>query len=190
MKNFFARMSFPRAVILFCSLGSVVLGVLVYLRRQRLNEVNDELQRVPAIVKEIQTDAYRLSDLLRSASTETLKAQTEPESYIRNIAGDDKISMGQIDINKNDKSPAKGIMDNIYKMTPQTKSQRYSRGQIGNFLYKLEYDSRRVKVTRLKLTPFGEKIAPGEIGKDNWVFEAELTTRTKTDPGPATAPEG
>lgn len=180
MKSFFARMSFPRAVILFCSLGSLVLGVLVYLRAQRLREVKDELTRVPTLIKEIQTDAYRLSDLLRSASTDTLRAQSEPESYIRAIAVDNKINMGQIDIVKTPKSPAKGIEDMIYKITPQTKTQRFSRGAIGNFLYKLEADSRRVKVTRIKLTPF-EKVAPGEVGKDSWVYEAELTTRSKVD---------
>ena len=185
MKNFFARMSFPRAVILFCSIGSLVLGVLVTLRSRRLSEVEEELKRVPAIVKEIQTDAYRLSDLLRDAGQDKWKAQSEPESYIRAISVDGKINMGQIDITKVVKSPARGIEDKIYKMTPQTKTMRYTRAQIGNFLYKLEADSRRVKVTRLKLTPYGEKIAPGEIGKDSWVFEAELTTRTKIDAPPA-----
>ena len=29
MKGFLGRMSFPRAVILFCTLGSLTLGVLV-----------------------------------------------------------------------------------------------------------------------------------------------------------------
>ncbi len=184
MRSFFGRLSFPRAVILFCSLGSLVLGALVWLRAQRLSEVKDELARVPNLVKEIQSDAYRLSELLRSASAEKFKAQSEPETYIRAIAVDGKINMGQIDITKVTKTPAKGIEDSIYKMVPQTKTQRYTRGHIGNFLYKLEADSRRVKVTRIKLTPF-EKISPGEIGKDSWVFEAELTTRTKLESAPA-----
>jgi hypothetical protein len=180
-------MSFPRAVILFCSLGSLVLGVLVYLRSQRLDQVHAELKQVKEIVKEIQTDAYRLSHLKRSAEAEKFKAQDEPESYIRGIATDAKVNMGQVDISKHTKSPARNIEDNIYKITPQTKTQRFSRGQIGNFLFKLESDSRRVKVTRIKLTPF-EKISPGEVGKDSWVFEAELTTRLKLDSAPAPAP--
>lgn len=185
MKNLFAKMSFPRLVILVCSFGSLVLGVLVFLRARRLEEVKSELRRVPEIVREIQSDAYHLSDLKASESAEKFKAQSEPETYIRAISGDDKINMGQIDIVKTTKSPAKGIEDDIYKMTPQTKSQRYMRGQIGNFLFKLEKDSRRVKITRLKLWPF-EKVAPGEVGKDQWNFEAELTTRTKleAEPGP------
>jgi hypothetical protein len=185
----FRRMSFPRAVILFCTLGSLALGTLVYLRSRRLSEVEAELRRVPEIIKEMHTDAYRLEDLRRSASAEKFKAQSEPETYIRAIAVDGKINMGQIDISKQTKSPAKGIEDSIYKITAQTKTQRYTRGQIGNFLYRLEADSRRVRVTRIKLTPY-EKVAPGEIGKDQWVFEAELTTRTKIDGAPAPADQG
>jgi len=189
MKGLFGRMSFPRAVIIFCSLGSLALGALVYLRAQRLREVKDELRRVPELIKEMHTDAYRLSDLKRSESAEKFKAQSEPETYIRSVAVDNKINMGQVDIARNTKSPARGIEDTIYKITPQTKSQRYSLGQIGNFLYKLEADSRRVRVTRLKVTPH-EKVAPGEIGKDQWVFEAELTTRSKVESGPPPAGEG
>lgn len=180
MKSFFANMSFPRAVILFCATGSVILGVLVYMRTRRLSQVEDELRRVPQIIHDIQVDAYRLSDLQVSAGEERFKAQDEPESYIRAIAGDKKINVGQVNISQRQGSPARGIEDNIYKIEPQTKTQRYTRGQIGNFLYKLEADSRRVKVTRLKLIPH-EKVSPGEIGKDQWVFEAELTTRTKVE---------
>lgn len=184
MKGLLGKLSFPRAVILFCTIGSMGLGVLVYLRSQRLAEVLAELRAVPQIVRDIQTDAYRLSELQASASAEKFKAQSEPESYIRSIAVNERIGMGQIDIVKSTKSPARGIEDNIYKMTPQTKSQRYTRGQIGNFLFTLEDDSRRVKVTRIKLTPY-EKVSPGEVGKDLWNFEADLTTRTKLETGPS-----
>jgi hypothetical protein len=182
VKSFFSNMSFPRAVILFCTAGSIALGALVYTRSARLSQVEADLKRVPQIVHDIQVDAYRLSDLQRSASAEKFKAQSEPESYIRAIAGDSKINVGQVNISKRTAKPARGIEDSIYKIEPQTKTQRYTRGQIGNFLYKLEADSRRVKVTRLKLTPH-DKVSPGEIGKDQWVFEAELTTRTKLDAG-------
>lgn len=189
MKGLLGRMSFPRAVILFCSLGSLTLGVLVYLRSQRLGEVHEELRRVKDIVREIQTDAYRLDDLQTSASTEKFKAQEELESYIRAVAGEDTIKMGQLDLTRVSRTPTRGIEDKIYKIAPGTKTQHYNRGQIGNFLFKLEKDSRRVKITRLKLTPF-DKIVPGEIGKDRWVFEADLTTRTKVEAAPPAGDQG
>ena len=184
MKAFFTKMSFPRAVILFCTLGSLVFGTLVYLRMQRLDQVLADLKRVPELVKEMHTDAYRLKDLTTSSNSNNLKSQSEPESYIRNIAGDGKINIGQVDINHRNAEPLRGVEDTIYKITPQTKSQRFTRGQIGNFLYKLEFDSPRVKVTRIKLTPY-EKLSPGQVGKDSWVFEVELTTRTKQEPAAA-----
>ena len=181
--SFFQRMSFPRIVILLCSLGSLAFGALVYLRTDRLAEVQAELISVKSVVRDIQTDAYRLAELQKAASTDTFKSQDEPETYIRQVAADDHINMGQIDIAPSTKNPARGIEDNIYKMTPREKSQRFTLGQVGNFLYKLEAESRRVKVTQLKLTPF-EKVTPGQVGKDAWNFEAELTTRTKIETGP------
>ncbi|HEX6882412.1 MAG TPA: hypothetical protein VF530_03465, partial [Planctomycetota bacterium] len=78
--------------------------------------------------------------------------------------------------------PARDIEDKIYKISPDQKSQKYPRLQIANFLYRLEEASRRVKVTRLKLIPF-EKTTPGQVVKDLWTFEADLTTRTKIDSG-------
>ena len=180
MRAFFAQMSFPRAVILFCTLGSVTMGALVFNRTRRLTEVQDELRRVKDVIKEIQTDAYRLDDLQRSAGSEKFGAQDELETYIRAIAGQDNIDMGQLDFQKRPHEPARGILDNICKISPQSKTPHYNRGQIGNFLYTLEHDSHRVKVTRLKLTP-SDKAVPGEVGKDRWNFEAELTTRTKAE---------
>lgn len=180
MKSFFGGMSFPRAVILFCSLGSLVMGALVYQRTRRLDEVQEELRRVKEVVKEIQTDAYRLDELQRSAGTEKFKAQEELDLYIRNIAGQENVDMGQLNTEDRTDEPARGIVDNICKMSPLSKTHNYNRGQIGNFLYKLEAESRRVKVTRLKLTP-SDKAIPGEVGRDRWNFEAELTTRAKVD---------
>jgi hypothetical protein len=189
VKTFFARMSFPRAVILFCTLGSVAMGVLVFDRTRRLAAVQDELRRVKEIVKEIQTDAYRLDELQRSAGAEKFGAQEELETFIRKIAADVNINMGQLDFQKRTHEPQKGVLDNICKMSPQSKAPHYNRGQIGNFLYTLERDSHRVKVTRLKLTP-SDKAVAGEVGKDRWNFEAELTTRTKVDTTPPSGDRG
>jgi len=180
--NSLQRMSFPRIVILLCSLGSLAFGVLVYLRTTRLAEVHNELVTVKSVVRDIQTDAYRLAELQKAAGAENFKSQDEPETYIRKIAADDHINVGTVDIAPSTKNPARGIEDNIYKITPREKSQRFTLGQVGNFLYKLEAESRRVRVTQLKLTPY-EKVTPGQVGKDAWTFEAELTTRTKVESG-------
>jgi hypothetical protein len=192
VKGFFARMNFPRAVILVCTLGSLALGVLVYMRTRRLHEVERELRQVPDVVREIQTAAMKLNDLQRQAGAEKWKAQSEPEFYIRSIAVNERINMGQVEILSRKDFPMKGVEDNIYTIRPASKSQHHQRLQIGNFLYTLEKDSRRVKVTSIKLTPPpNAKLSPGEIGDDMWVFQAELTTRTKLEPTtPAGGQEG
>lgn len=183
--SFFQRLSFPRVVILVCGLGSAVFGFLVYQRTNRLAEVQAELVKVKDVVKEIQTDAYRLAELQRSASAEKFKGQDEPETYIRQVATDGNINLGQVQISSSTKTPARGLEDRVYKISPAEKSQRFTLGQIGNFLYKLEADSRRVKVTYFKIQPF-EKVTPGQVGKDAWNFEAELTTRSKDEKTPGT----
>lgn len=184
MKGLFSRMSFPRAVILFCSLGSVALGILVWMRSQRLAEVKRELARMPEIVRGIQEDAHTLAALQRSADSEKFKAQSEPLTYIQSIGAEENVNIGQLKIDKSTATPGRGIEDSIYKIAPAEKSAKFDRLRIANFLYRLEEASRRVKVTRLKLLPF-EKTTPGQVGRDLWTFDADLTTRTKLDSGPA-----
>ena len=182
MKNLFSRMSFPRAVVLFCSLGSLVLGALVYTRTKRLTQVEAQLEDVRDIVKEIQTDAYRLDDLQTHARSDKFRAQSEPLAYIRSVGGGENVNTGSLDIDTSEK-PQRNYRDLIYTVTPTESKRKYPRLQIGNFLFRLEEGSPRMKVTRIKLTPT-EKIAPGEIGKDQWTFEIQVTTRTKLETAP------
>ena len=76
------------------------------------------------------------------------------------------------------RNPSKDVKDWIYKIKPFNKNKRLTRSRIGNFFYKLEADSRRVKVTSIKLTPF-KKIKPGEVGEDVWTFECAITSRSQ-----------
>jgi len=178
VKHFFAHMSFPRAVILFCTLGSLALGALVFLKERRLSQIETELQTVQGVLKQIQIDAYRYDELARQADSEKLKGQSDVETFIRNTAAQDKITMGQLDISNKPVILSAGVSDKVYTIKPGAK-RNHSLLQVGNFLYTLERDSSRVKITHLKLTP-SDKLSPGEIGKDQWVFEADLTTRIQT----------
>ena len=182
MKQFFARMSFPRAVIVFCTLGSLALGALVFLKERRLSQIETELQRVQEVLKQTQINAYRYDELERQSRDEKFKGQSAADTFIRNTAQQDKINMGQVDITNKTTNFAPGVDDKIYTVKPGSK-RNHSLLQIGNFLYTLEKDSSRVKITRLKLTP-AEKLSPGEIGKDQWIFEADLTTRIQTGAAP------
>lgn len=177
MKTFFSNMTFPRAVILFSLTGSLVLGYFVYMRTQRLTQLERDLQRAPSVVQKIQEHAWRLDELHRAADKEGLKGeQSDPELYIRRVASQDNVNIGQVDTSVSEATPERGVLDRKYKIRPTNKNESFHRGSIGNFLYKLEADSRRVKVTSLKMTPVG-RVKPGEIGDDLWTFEAEITSR-------------
>lgn len=171
-----SRMTFPRWVMLVCALGSCVLGYFVWVKTQRLKQVESELGRVKPLVQAIQENAYRLNALQKASDKEGLKGETNPELYIRQVAQQDYVNVGQVVITPRTTSPVRGVEDRHYGIRPSNRTERYSRGQIGNFLYKLEADSRRVKVTDLKITPVG-RLKAGDLGDDAWTFEATITSR-------------
>ncbi len=176
MKRPQGRMNFPRWVILAMLLTSGALGWFVYEKGTRLAAVHDELHRVPVLVKEIQQQALRLDALQGLADKEGLIGETDPEYYIQRIAALENVQIGATSINPSVFQTFRGVEDHKYTIRPQDKSRRYKRIRIGNFLYKLEEESRKVKVTGIELTPTA-RIKKGEIGDDNWTFEVELTSR-------------
>jgi hypothetical protein len=180
MKQFFKNLTFPRAVILVSLLASAGLGYAVYDRFMRLAEVKEELIRVRPVVREIREKSIMLTELQRAAAKEGFKGQESAEYYIRSVAKQDNVAVGDVAITPREVTPFKGYVDVRYQIKPAHKDQAYVRTSVGNFLYKLEADSRRVKVTSLKMSPLS-RIRPGEVGDDRWTFEAELTSRQAAD---------
>ena len=174
----FQALTFPRAMILGSFLGSLVTGWLVYGKWKDLEQLEVQVRNAPALVGRIQTKAVELDQLLSALNREGLKGDviSDMETYIRQKASDPKINIGQVQLTPSTTQPDKGIEDIKYKILPKEKSQRTRRGSIANFLYKLEQDSRRVKVTSIRIDPF-DKLKPGEMGGDTWTFEAEITSR-------------
>ena len=174
-------LNFPRLVIVVALTLSAGLGWLVYQRTQRLEQIHSELKLVPQLVRDIQKLGIQLNNYQEAASGEILKGEDyDAETYIREIAADTNVNIGQVRTQPSTKSPYSGVEDRIYKIQPDTRNPRFTRSQIGNFLYKLEADSRRVRVTNLELRP-AKKIKAGEIGDDIWDFEAAITTREKVE---------
>ena len=187
MRGFFAHLNFPRAVILLCLTGSLVLGWFVFQRSRRLAEVQRELAQVPDLLRDIQTKAFRLDALQIRQTTEKFKGQQNAETYIRDIGAHDRAVMGQLDITPQIRPSLAGVEDRVYKIKPSVKTRDYDRSNIGNFLYMLEDNSHRVKVTSINLIP-AKKIKPGEIGDDRWTFEAEVMSRSKLESKPSAPP--
>ena len=180
MKDFFSNMNFPRWVIVTTALSSLVLGWFVYDWSARLGEVELELQRTPALVTEIQRKALRLDALQALADKEGMKGEANPELYIQKVAGAPNVNIGQVSTKPSVRTPFKGVEDHLFRVTPSNKNESFPRQRIGNFLYKLEADSRKVRVTGIELDPAG-RTRMGEIGPDLWTFTITLTSRQKAE---------
>jgi len=179
--GFLSGMNFPRGVIIASLAASAGFGYMVYERGQRLEQIQSELKLVPNLVRDIQKLGIELNNYQEAASGEILKGDDyDAETYIREIAADPNVNIGQVKTTPSKKSPYRDVEDRIYKIVPDSRNPRFTRSQIGNFLYKLEAASRRVRVTSLKLIP-ANKLKAGEIGDDVWTFEAAITTREKVD---------
>lgn len=183
MKNVFSSMNLPRFIIFGCLAASAVLGYFVFARMERLEQVKKELVLVEKVIKEIQQDAMELERLQALSRDDKFREEQTAEDFIRAIADQPVVRLGQVKLNNKKKTPVTGIQDHIYTIQPvHKKEQKFHRDQIGNFLYSLEEQGSHVKVTSINLKPHGTKaLRPGEIGNDEWTYEIQLTSRTKVD---------
>lgn len=178
--GFFEQMNFPRWVILIMLTASAVLAWFVSESSARLDEVELELKQTPSLAQEIQKKALRLDALQSLADKEGMKGETNPELYIRKIAALPNVSIGQVNVNPSRYTPFKGVDDFRYKVDPTSKTDSFSRQKIGNFLYMLEAETRKMRVTSVEIDP-ANRVRMGEIGGDRWTFEVQLTSRQKAD---------
>ena len=181
MKNFFRNMTLPRFIIFSCFTASAVLGYFVFVRMERLKQVKKELVSVEKVIKEIQQDAMELERLQALSRDDKFKEEQTAEDFIRAIADQRVVQLGQVKLSNKKKTPVKGVQDHIYTIQPvHRKEQKFHRDQIGNFLYRLEEQGSHVKVTSIALKPH-IKVRAGEFGNDEWTYDIELTSRTKID---------
>lgn len=181
MKHFLSTLSFPRAVILVCLLASIPLGWLGWSRSKELERVEDELQRVPDVVREIQTLAIQYEKLFERKSGEGLTAQGQLDSYIRRAATLPEVKVGSVDLSPSSKKQRDGIVDNTVVIKPSNKKKAYTRSQLANFFYKLEGDSHLVRVTNLEIKPLDTRLKPYEVLSDEWTFDLTITSRQREE---------
>lgn len=173
-------MNFPRIVIIVMLLASCVLGWFLYETTNELKQVEADLGKAPVLAHEIQELGFQLKSLQEARDKDGMTGQASPEYYISSVATNKRIAIGQVNISSSESRPKgmKGVIDKKYRIKPASKTKPFHRSQIGNFLYQLEADSRRIRVTTFKLQP-QEKLKPGDIGNDQWFFDAEVTSREK-----------
>jgi hypothetical protein len=180
--SFIGGLNFPRVVIALSLLGSAVLAYFDYSLGVELERLKEETAtKAPQMATKVQEHALQLTQLSKQIEDEGWKGQGNPGSYVRAIAQDDNVRLGQVDVSPSnpDRFPG-GIVDKKYTIKPVNKERGWSRQNIANFLFKLESDSRRVRVTRLKMQlPSKRRVQPHEFPPDEWTYEVEITSRQR-----------
>lgn len=178
--SFFANMNLARAIILLSLVGSVVLGWTGWRGHQELVEMREALKdQVPKMVEDIQKLSDQHTKLTRDKDGDQFLRQANPELYIRGIGDKPNLKLGNLTLDPKKDYPSKGLVDQKYRILPDKRDREYSRGQISLFLYYLEAESRRVKVTDAKIDLVDTKTKPADVPRDAWTFEAEVTSRAK-----------
>ena len=185
MKNFFGHFNSARALILLCVLGAIPRGWFAWKQQEENDALRAALRKgglVEQQVRDIQQNSRYYSDLIAQRDQEGLAGKADPDSYIRTVARKDSINLGQVRIEPSTKPRKKPIVDKIFRITPDDKDTTFGRVQLANFLFTLENDSQRVRVTEVKIeSSLGRKVKPEEIPPDAWKFEARITSRQRED---------
>lgn len=185
MKSFFANFNFARALILLCLLGSMPLGWYGWEQYETNRKLKSDLAkggRIEMLILDIQRNAHILNTKMEEQGAEGLTGESKPQTYIRTIARMDQIELGQVDIDLSTQPRSKGIVDKIYRITPDNKQRTFRRTALANFLFKLEQGSQRVRVTEIKMETEGSrKVKPEDVPNDMWTFECKITSRQRVD---------
>ena len=184
--SFFRDMTFARVMIVVCLLGSGVLGYFVFQNHQKIRSTSKALEPgggIEQLVRDIQRQSKEYSQLYEKKDDEKLRGQASPNTYIVKIATGDHVDIGRVDIDADEKDVTKDIVDNVYSITPTEKDFMYTRVHIANFLWSLENESRKVRVTKFKMDALNAegkpRLKPHEIPTDSWKFTCEMTSRQR-----------
>lgn len=182
MKAFFKNMNMARGIILGSLVLSLALAYLGWVQHTKRVELEDALvSQVPNLARETQVLSQRYSKLYDEAELEGLKGQSDPESYLRALASDAKVSLGSVEFAKPQPlRPSKGVIDIKYRITPQDRERAFDRRNLANYMWMIEEKSRRVRVTGFSLTREGN-LKPWEYGNDRWKWDIEVTSRQKEE---------
>ena len=182
MSGLFRGMNLPRLVILLGFLASGVLAWFDYDLGDKLVDLRDaERNEAPRTVRNIQSLSIRLTQLQALLDSSKWLGQNNPGSYVRTIAQNSDVGLGQIDVAPSRaEQVSPGVVDKRYVIKPVSKDRGWSKSQLGNFLYLLEDESQQVRVTRIKIQqPSKSRNKPHEIPADEWTYEVDITSRQR-----------
>ena len=190
MKNALENLSFAKAMIIICLLGSCALGWQIKNQLSDLQRQGRVLQPDGQLIdriRQIQSLSESYTQLYESKDSESLRGMTNPQSYLVNLAVHEDVAVGQVDCRVSTRQLSTNVQDKVYLISPSLKDDTFRREQIANYLYKLENESRRVRVTDLvveALNADGKKnLKPEEYPSDLWSFTFTVTSRQRTGDG-------
>jgi hypothetical protein len=190
MKTFFANLTLARWIILLSLLASIGLGWYGYTLHGRRVALEEALSKdVRTIALDLRNQARRYTVLKKQQEREGLQGQSDPQTYIRSVAAALDVAIGDVTVDPpTEAENIKGVLDTRYGIKPSSRDRGYPRLNIANYLYKLESQSRRMRVTRVRLEPEAKSTKPELVlENDLWRWEAEVTSRTKLEAPPPPA---
>lgn len=180
MGEFFKNMNLARAIILLTIPLGAALWVFQSNKAEKAEEIETALNsptRLPKLLSEIQQLAVDHSRLSKELNSEGIRGQDNPQTYIRRVATSSKVEIGDVRITESKRNPLPGIEDRIYTIRPSSTDRGYPRLKISNFLYKLEEDSSRIKVTDISIDIAQRRVKNHIVPDDSWTFTAQVTSR-------------
>jgi hypothetical protein len=184
VKALLESMNLARWVILVTLVASLVLAITGWRLQRKRSELELHLRtRVPAMSRDLQVLATQYSRMYKDAEREGLFGQKDPQLYIREIAANPNVAVGDVLIDAPaPQSIARGVEDRRYSIKPQSTSRGFTRDRIANFMYLLEKSSSRIRVTRATIER-EQTLKEWEVGADSWKWSIEVTSRQKTEGG-------
>ena len=182
MKSFFQSMNLARAMILLSVLGALVLGWTGWRSSARVEEMQRNYETdMPRLATQLVELARKHSQLSDSKKGENLQGEADLQSYIYKIAGMDRVEVGNMNLFPSEDPYTKGVFDKKIAIKPDNRERTFRRTTLANFLYTLEQQSRRVKVSMVKMEVADRRLKPDALPEDLWTFEAEVISRQRVD---------
>jgi hypothetical protein len=182
LREFFGSMNSARWIIVVGVLGSIGLAVNGWRLYDQRSALQAQLvQEVPERAQNIQFLGRLFSKLQADAEREGFVTQDKPDLYFRGIATHETVKLGQIDVDPaQPRSYYKDTQDLTYTLRPQVSKadEGFPRDRLANFMFKIEQESGRVRVTRIRLDP-AQRLKAWETSDDRWKWEIAATSRAK-----------
>jgi hypothetical protein len=185
------KITFAKAMIALCLLGSAALAHQDWKLYQALQELREDVRPYGGIeltVRETQELGKKFAELSEALEDDALSGHTDMTSYIRSIADMKKVNIGDVTVGTpSPQDRGSKIEDLVYKVEPVGK-RYYNKTEIGNFLYTLEDSSPRTRVTWLQMEQINEDGKPTMKAEEfpiqsdrRFSFKASVSTRQRKD---------